>query len=169
MKYDPAAAKKLLADAGYGPGKPVKVKVQISASGSGQMQPVAMNEYIQQSLKECGVNVEFDVIVWETLFNNWRARREGRGGARRARDQRQLRLAGSVLRLRARFYDSRMVAPRSVNWGWVQSPEFDKLRRQRARLSSTRSSATLRSPSCTSVRSRSRSSSSGSTTPGRAR
>ena len=27
----------------------------------------------------------------------------------------------------ARFYDSRMVAPRSVNWGWIQNPELDKL------------------------------------------
>jgi len=33
----------------------------------------------------------------------------------------------------ARFYDSPMVAPRSVNWGCIQDPEMDKLR-PRARL-----------------------------------
>ncbi|ETW95932.1 MAG: hypothetical protein ETSY2_47370, partial [Candidatus Entotheonella gemina] len=37
LKSDPDAAAKLLAEAGYGPDKPVEVKVLISASGSGQM------------------------------------------------------------------------------------------------------------------------------------
>ncbi len=32
VKFDPEAAKKLLAEAGYGPSKPVKVKILISAS-----------------------------------------------------------------------------------------------------------------------------------------
>jgi peptide/nickel transport system substrate-binding protein len=126
IKYDPAAAKKLLAEAGYGPGKPVNVKVQISASGSGQMQPVAMNEYIQQQLKECNVNVEFDVIVWETLFNNWRL--GAKDPAARGAHATNVSFAWQDPFFGfARFYDSRMVAPRSVNWGWVQNPEFDKL------------------------------------------
>jgi len=126
IRYDPATAKKLLAEAGYGPGKPVNVKVQISASGSGQMQPVAMNEYIQQQLKECNVNVEFDVIVWETLFNNWRL--GAKDPAARGAHATNVSFAWQDPFFGfARFYDSRMVAPRSVNWGWVQSPEFDKL------------------------------------------
>ena len=37
VKYDKAAANKLLAEAGYGPAKPLVVKALISASGSGQM------------------------------------------------------------------------------------------------------------------------------------
>ena len=40
-----------MAEAGHSPAKPLKVKVQISASGSGQMQPLPMNEFVQQSLK----------------------------------------------------------------------------------------------------------------------
>jgi ABC-type transport system substrate-binding protein len=36
LKYDPEAAIKLLAEAGYGPKNPVKIKVIISPSGSGQ-------------------------------------------------------------------------------------------------------------------------------------
>ena len=55
LKTDIEAAKKLLADAGYGASKPVKIKMLISASGSGQMLPLQMNEYIQQNLKAVGI------------------------------------------------------------------------------------------------------------------
>jgi ABC-type transport system substrate-binding protein len=72
IKYDPAAAKKLMSEAGYSAAKPLKVKVQTSASGSGQMQPLPMNEFMQQNLKECFFDVEFDVVEWNTLFTNWR-------------------------------------------------------------------------------------------------
>ena len=41
VTYDPAQAKKLLAEAGYGPNKPISTKVLISASGSGQMAAAA--------------------------------------------------------------------------------------------------------------------------------
>ena len=46
----------------------------ISTSGSGQMLPLAMNEFLQQSLKEaCGVNIELDVVEWQVLLNAARA------------------------------------------------------------------------------------------------
>jgi ABC-type transport system substrate-binding protein len=126
IKFDPNTAKKLLAEAGYGPGKPVKIKMQISASGSGQMQPLAMNEYIQEQLKQCGIDVEFDVIVWETLFNNWRL--GAKDPAARGAHGTNVSFAWQDPFFGfARFYDSRMVAPRSVNWGYVQDPELDKL------------------------------------------
>ena len=72
IKYDPDAARKLMTEAGYSASKPIKVKVQISASGSGQMQPLPMNEFVQQNLKDCYFDVTFDVIEWNTLFTNWR-------------------------------------------------------------------------------------------------
>ncbi|RPH40897.1 MAG: ABC transporter substrate-binding protein, partial [Burkholderiales bacterium] len=53
IRFDPEAARKLMAEAGHSAAKPLKVKVQISASGSGQMQPLPMNEFVQQSLKQC--------------------------------------------------------------------------------------------------------------------
>jgi hypothetical protein len=71
IRYDTEGAR-LMAQAGYSPAKPMKVKIQISASGSGQMQPLPMNEFVQQSLKQCGFDVQFDVIEWNTLFTNWR-------------------------------------------------------------------------------------------------
>src|SRR5258707_14218832 len=73
LKYDPEAAKKLLAEAGYGPGKPLVTKILISASGSGQMQPLPMNEFVQQNLAEVGIKVEFEVMDWNRLITIWRA------------------------------------------------------------------------------------------------
>ncbi|MDB5373732.1 MAG: transporter substrate binding protein [Belnapia sp.] len=75
IKYDPDQARRLLAEAGFGPRNPVKIKLIISPSGSGQMQPLPMNEALQQNLRAVGIETEFDVMDWEAL----RARR--RAGA----------------------------------------------------------------------------------------
>jgi len=66
--YDPAKAKALLKEAGYGPDKPVKAKIMISTSGSGQMLPIPMNEYLQQNLKECNFDISFEVVDWGTML-----------------------------------------------------------------------------------------------------
>jgi ABC-type transport system substrate-binding protein len=66
--YDPAKAKALLAQAGYGPGKPVKAKIMISTSGSGQMLPIPMNEFLQQNFAAVGMDVDFDVVEWGTML-----------------------------------------------------------------------------------------------------
>jgi len=73
ITYDPATAKKLLAEAGYGPSKPLKLKFIISPSGSGQMQPLPMNEFVQENLREIGVELTFDVMDWEALRGRRRA------------------------------------------------------------------------------------------------
>ena len=58
LRYDPAAARKLLAELGYSKAKPLNLKVLIPSSGSGMMQPIPMNEFLQQNLRDVGVNVE---------------------------------------------------------------------------------------------------------------
>ena len=69
-----AKGKALIAAAGYGPQKPLKITVGISTSGSGQMLPLPMNEFLQQSLKEnCGVEIAFQVVEWNTLLAGLRA------------------------------------------------------------------------------------------------
>ena len=60
--YDPAAAKALMTEAGRSAAKPLKVRVQISAPDTGPMQLLPMNELVQQSLKGCYFEVQFDVI-----------------------------------------------------------------------------------------------------------
>src|SRR5260370_19023104 len=67
IKYDPAEAKKLLAEAGYGPNKKPKIKIAISTSGSGQMLPLPMNEYVQENLNAVGFDTQFEVMEWNAL------------------------------------------------------------------------------------------------------
>jgi peptide/nickel transport system substrate-binding protein len=67
IRYDPKEAMRLLGEAGYGPNNPVKVKMVISTSGSGQMQPLPMNEFIKENLKDVGIDMEFEVLDWEAL------------------------------------------------------------------------------------------------------
>lgn len=127
IKYDLPAAQKLMQEAGYGPNKHLAVKVQTSTSGSGQMQPLPMNEYLQQALAECYFDVQLDVIEWNTLFaTNWRkgAKDPSANGSTAinvtyaAMDP----FLGMV-----RFLDSSMAPPVSNNWGYINSPKFDEL------------------------------------------
>jgi len=126
IKYDLEAAKKLLAEAGYGKDKPVKASIFISASGSGQMLPLQMNEYIQQSLAEAGFQLEFVVSEWQALLDRWRA------GAKADTNK-----GGSAVNVSyaiqdpfsafTRFLKSDLAAPTGVNWGFYNDPEMDRL------------------------------------------
>ncbi len=78
LAFDPDQAKSLLAEAGYSVAKPLKTKIAISSSGSGQMQPLPMNEFIQENLKDVGILVDFEVFDWNALIDVWHARRENR-------------------------------------------------------------------------------------------
>jgi peptide/nickel transport system substrate-binding protein len=126
IRYDIAAAQKLMADAGYSAAKPLKAKVQISASGSGQMQPLPMNEFVQQSLKQCHIDVQFDVIEWNTLFTNWRK------GAKDASANGTHAINVSYAAMdpffaMVRFTSTKAFPPVSNNWGYFGNDEFDKL------------------------------------------
>ena len=126
IKYDPAAAKKLMAEAGYSASRPIKVKTQTSASGSGQMMPLPMNEFIQQSLKECFFDVELDVIEWNTLFTNWRKGAKDES----ARGSHAINVTYAAMDpffAMVRFLDSKAAPPVSNNWGYFNNPEFDQL------------------------------------------
>lgn len=126
LKYDPEAAKALLAEVGYGPDKPLKVKALISPSGSGQMLPLPMNEYIQQTLAEVGIEVEFEVVEWNQMINLWRA-----GAADEAVKNSQSvnftyfiqdPFTGLI-----RHLSCDLIAPNGTNWGHYCDPEMQAL------------------------------------------
>ena len=126
LVYDPAQARALLAEAGYGPGKRLKVTFAISTAGSGQMQPQAMNDFIQQNYAEVGVDLQFQVMEWEAL----RAKR--RAGSAAPENK-----AIDGLNNSWGFWDpdiglvnaawSSMKPPAGYNWGGYSDPVADAL------------------------------------------
>ena len=126
IRYDVKSAQDLMQKAGYSAAKPLKAKIQISASGSGQMQPLPMNEFVQQSLKACYFDIEFDVIEWNTLFTNWRL------GAKdaTARGAHAINVSFAAMDpffAMVRFTSTKTFPPVSNNWGFYGNDEFDKL------------------------------------------
>ncbi|MXQ14465.1 ABC transporter substrate-binding protein [Microvirga makkahensis] len=129
IKYDPEEAKRLMAEAGYSQDKPLKVKFLVSTAGSGQMQPLPMNEFVQENLREVGFDVEIEVMEWEAL----RARR--RAGADAPENK-----GGHGLNNSWGYWDpdigllgpawSVMRPPSGYNWGGYKDAEADKLAAQ---------------------------------------
>ncbi len=126
IRYDVKAAQALMTQAGFSAARPMKAKIQISASGSGQMQPLPMNEFVQQSLKQCFIDVQFDVIEWNTLFTNWR---------KGVKDPTANNADGINVSFAAmdpffamvRFVSTKTFPPVSNNWGYFGNAEFDAL------------------------------------------
>ncbi|WP_428487796.1 ABC transporter substrate-binding protein [Rhodopila sp.] len=126
ITYDPDQARALLKAAGFGPDKPVRVKFLISTAGSGQMQPLPMNEFVQETMKDVGFDVSFDTMDWEAL----RARR--RGGVEMPENKGADGLNNSWA-----FTDpdigligvawSKMRPPGGYNWGGYADPQADVL------------------------------------------
>ncbi|WP_225769529.1 ABC transporter substrate-binding protein [Inquilinus sp. Marseille-Q2685] len=126
LKYDPEAAKALMAEAGYGPDHPLKTKILISSSGSGQMQPLPMNEFIQQNLAEIGIQVEFEVVEWNQLINIWRAGAKDTS-ARGATGMNYSYFIQDPFTGFIRHLQCNLAAPAGTNWGAYCDPEMDTL------------------------------------------
>ncbi|MDZ4054320.1 MAG: ABC transporter substrate-binding protein [Phenylobacterium sp.] len=133
VKTDVPAALKLMAEAGYGPAKPLTVKAIISPSGSGQMQPLVMNELIQQNLGEIGIKVEFEVMDWSALTSSWRAGARD-PSSRGAHSTNSSYFSQDPFTALIRHLDSSLFPPRGTNWGYFQDADMD------ARLAKIRSS-----------------------------
>lgn len=118
IKYDPEQAKALLKEAGYGPDKPLKITFMISPSGSGQMQPLPMNELVQQQMKKVGVDLSFEVTEWQAL----RAQR-GKGPL----DEKAKPIQGLNNSMGTydpysafeRFFSCDLLPPKGLNWSGV--------------------------------------------------
>jgi ABC-type transport system substrate-binding protein len=90
------------------------------------MQPLPMNEFLQQDLKQVGVNIEFDVLEWNALFASWR---QGcRDASARGAHMTNVSFAAmDPFFAMVRFWDSKMAPPVSNNWGFFNNPRFDAM------------------------------------------
>ena len=126
IRYDLEEAQRLMSESGFSADNPLQVKVQTSASGSGQMQPIPMNEYLQQALRECYFDVELDVLEWNTLFTNWR-----RGATDASADgAHAINVSFATMDpffAMVRFTSTGTFPPVSNNWGYFGNDEFDGL------------------------------------------
>ncbi len=66
-RYDPAQARRLLAEAGYGDG--VKLSFYVTQGGSGMLEPVLMATAIQADLREVGIEAEIETYEWNTYLS----------------------------------------------------------------------------------------------------
>ncbi|MCK8785045.1 ABC transporter substrate-binding protein [Roseomonas sp. NAR14] len=123
-RLDAARGRALLAEAGYNAQRPLKLKVGISNSGSGQMLPLPMNELLQESLREnCGVQVEFTVVEWNTLLGGLRATPDSPQwlGA----DALNISLGSSDVSQLARYFLGANATPAGSNAGHWRDAAFD--------------------------------------------
>lgn len=126
VKYDLVAAKKLVAEAGYSPEKPLKTTFVIAQGGTGQMASLSINEFIQQSLREIGIDISFKVVELEVLYTHWRrgAKDEMNNGITA---ENVAYVTSDPLYALVRFFHSNQIAPTGVNWGYYMNPKVDAL------------------------------------------
>jgi peptide/nickel transport system substrate-binding protein len=123
-EYNPEKAKELMKQAGY-EGKRAKTSFLISTSGSGQMLPLPMNEFVQESLREIGIDVELVPIEWNTLTSWVR-----KGFVDERANTGAMNVSFNFVEpfsAFVRFFHSASVPPKSLNIMNYINPEADRL------------------------------------------
>lgn len=126
ITFDPDAARKLMAEAGFSQQNPLKVKFIVPTGGSGQMLSMPINEFIQQNWADVGIAVEFQPVELEVAYAAWR-----KGAA----DPSLKGITGSNIAYVTsdpfyafiRFYQSKQAAPVGLNWSGYSNPAVDAL------------------------------------------
>jgi peptide/nickel transport system substrate-binding protein len=126
IKYDPDQARELMKEAGYGPNHKAKITLVTSSAGSGQMQPLPMNEFVQENLNDVGFDVQIKVVEWEALRSLRRAgafapENKGVDGINNSTGfwDPDIALIGPAWSL--------MQPPAGYNWGGFSDPKADEL------------------------------------------
>ncbi len=136
IRHDPAGARRLLAEAGYGPGNPLKITFLISASGSGQMQPLPMNELVQQQMRRVGIELSFEVVEWNAM----RVQR-GRGpldpSARGLHAINNSMGTSTPFDAFQRHFSCEMAPPQGLNWAGVCDPKLQAMLEEASRTFDT--------------------------------
>lgn len=126
LRFDGDEGRRLMTAAGYSEQKLATVKILTTSVGSAMMQPLPMNEALQQALRKCYFDVKLEMLEWGTLFTNWR---EGPTSPN-ARGANALNVSIATMDpffALARFADIRMAPPVSNNWGSINDPELARL------------------------------------------
>src|SRR6201986_1487273 len=90
------------------------------------MLSLPMNEFLQQSFKEIGIDIDFKGVELETLYTHWR-----KGTADELKPamtaNNNAYVPSDPLYAIVRFFASDQVAPVGVNWGGYKNPKVDAL------------------------------------------
>ncbi|TNC10972.1 4-phytase [Methylobacterium terricola] len=123
-RLDPEKGRALLAAAGVTDKTPLALKVMISTSGSGQMQPLPMNEFLQENLKQtCNVDVTFNVVEWQVLLNAGRAAPDS--PSLQGANALNVSSPSSDVAVMARYFASANVSPKGFNFPQWKDDRFD--------------------------------------------
>ena len=114
-RFDVDRSKALLKEAGYGPDRVVRAKIMISTGGSGQMLPLPMNEFLQQSMKQCGFDITFEVVEWGAMLVGYRS--APTSSQSMGADAVNISLVSSDVAQMARWFIAFNFAPTGSNWG----------------------------------------------------
>jgi peptide/nickel transport system substrate-binding protein len=126
-EYNPAKAKELLQQAGYdGKANRVKTSMLISTSGSGQMLPLPMNEFVQENLRDVGIDLELIPIEWNALTQRFPLGFQHADNAQLGGMNASFNFLEPYSAF-TRFFHSASIPPKSVNVMPYLNPEVDRL------------------------------------------
>ncbi len=118
--YDPAKAKALLAEAGFGKG--LKLHFQIPQGAVGSPFAVEMNQYLQQNFKDVGIDVNIETLEAQIMQTNLSNGMPA--------DVHAYSVGFSVDEMvnLQRHYRSDLIPPNgNTNPGWIENPDLDAL------------------------------------------
>ena len=90
------------------------------------MLSLPMNEFLQQSFKEIGIDIDFKVVELETLYTHWRKGAADEMNAGITANNIAY-VTSDPLYAIVRFFHSDQIAPVGVNWGGYKNPKVDAL------------------------------------------